>query len=158
MDKVDRLLAIEEIKQLKARYQRALDTGDWDVLEACLTEDFTVVEDILPEGLSPRDAVMDAIRMGFEAFAANGGWKHWVILPEIEITSETTATGVWTYLMENRGPSRYEDRYAKVDGAWRLQWTRVHAGARVDGVERPAAFTEAKERWEAAGGSVAVDD
>ena len=38
MDAVERLVAIEEIKSLKGRYQRALDAGRWDEFEGCLTE------------------------------------------------------------------------------------------------------------------------
>jgi SnoaL-like domain len=40
MDAVERLVATEEIKGLKGRYQRAVDAGRWDEFEECLTEDF----------------------------------------------------------------------------------------------------------------------
>lgn len=149
MDTVEQLLAIEEIKQLKARYQRALDTGDWDALEDCFTEDLAVVEDFLPDPITPRDAVLEAVKVGFEMFADSGGWKHWVTLPEIEITSDTTATGIWTYMMENRGPSWYEDRYRKDDGRWRIEWTHVHAGQPIEPGAREAKFAAAKAEWDA---------
>ena len=36
---VQRLLDIEAIKSLKARYFRCMDCKDWDGLEQCFTED-----------------------------------------------------------------------------------------------------------------------
>lgn len=126
MDPVERLVAIEDIKQLKARYQRALDFGHWEVFERCLTEDFSVYEDGLDMRIHGRDAVLESVRMGFDLFTERGGWKHWVILPEIEITSPTTATGIWTFAVADYGHCWYEDRYEKIDGEWRVQWTHVH--------------------------------
>ena len=52
-----------------------------------------------------------------------GGWKHHMILPDIEITSQTTARGTWTLTAFD---GWYEDRYAKEDGRWKVQWTHVH--------------------------------
>ena len=52
--------------------------------------------------------------------------------PEIELTSPTTATGIW-YLEDQvidakrnttlRGAAFYHDEYVKLDGAWKLQST-----------------------------------
>lgn len=39
MSDLERLVAIEEIKNLKARYFRAMDTGDWDVLQTVFATD-----------------------------------------------------------------------------------------------------------------------
>ncbi len=35
MNDVERLLAIEDIRQLKARYYRCMDTKDWRAFPAC---------------------------------------------------------------------------------------------------------------------------
>jgi hypothetical protein len=131
MDAVDRLVAIEDIKALKGRYQRALDLGRWDEFEQCLTEDFSVFEDGLPDRIHGREAVMAAVRLGFDMVAEGGGWKHWVILPDIEITSTTTATGTWTFAVPDYGHCWYEDRYAVEDGRWKVQWTHVHVSERL---------------------------
>ena len=141
MDPVERLVAIEEIKQLKARYQRALDMAQWDVFEQCLTEDFSVFEDGLDERIHGRDLVLQSVKMGFDLFQEQGGWKHWVILPEIDVTSPTTATGLWTFAVPGIGNCWYEDRYAVEDGRWKVQWTHVH-------LERPPVSPEGKERLE----------
>jgi hypothetical protein len=55
MDDLARLAAVEEIKKLKARYYRFLDTHDWDAFEMVFTEDAEMdvsVEDRVfwPEG------------------------------------------------------------------------------------------------------------
>jgi hypothetical protein len=39
MDALARLVEIEAIKQLKARYQRAVDTKDWALMGTVLAED-----------------------------------------------------------------------------------------------------------------------
>jgi hypothetical protein len=123
MNELDRLVAIEEIKRLKGRYQRAVDAGHWAEFEECLTEDFSVFEDGMSERTYGRDVVLEATREAFEIRQKQGGWKHHVILPDIEITSETTAEGTWTITAFD---GWYEDRYAKEDGRWKVQWTHVH--------------------------------
>ena len=42
MDGIERLQAIEDIKQLKARYFRCMDTKDWDGFAAVFTPDATM--------------------------------------------------------------------------------------------------------------------
>jgi hypothetical protein len=58
--------------------------------------------------------------------------SHTVHHPEIELTSSTTATGVWAlqdFVFNRRsnaqlhGAAFYDDRYAKVDGQWRISFT-----------------------------------
>lgn len=39
MDQVEKLLAIEEIKQCKARYWRAIDSKDFDLLRTVFADD-----------------------------------------------------------------------------------------------------------------------
>jgi SnoaL-like domain len=138
MNELDRLVAIEEIKRLKGRYQRALDAGRWPEFQECLTEDFSVFEDGMSERSHGRDVVLESTREAFEIRKRQGGWKHHVILPDIEITSETTAEGIWTITAFD---GWYEDRYAKEDGRWKIQWTHVHLS--------PAAIELLRERYAA---------
>ena len=42
MDQLQKLLDIEEIKNLKHRYFRAIDMADFDLLDSIFTEDITV--------------------------------------------------------------------------------------------------------------------
>ena len=41
MDNATKLLAIEEIKQLKSRYFRSMDTKDWEALRSIFCADAT---------------------------------------------------------------------------------------------------------------------
>lgn len=126
--------AVAEIKQVKARYFRAVDTKDWELLEAQLTDD--VVVDTTGSG--------GPVIMGSEAFIAflqltlsSAVTVHHGHSPEIEVTSPTTATGVWAmqdllvYPGEARvlGFGHYHETYESADGTWRiadLKLTRVH--------------------------------
>jgi hypothetical protein len=114
-----RLVETEEIKRLKGRYQRALDAGRWEEFASYLTEDFTVWESGYGAH-SGRELVVQRTRAGYEAF---GGWSHHAILPDIEITSETTAKGIWTF-----GDGFYEDEYVKENDQWKVKATRVNLG------------------------------
>ena len=53
MTDIERFLAIEEIKQLKARYFRYMDTKDWAGFAAIFAKDASV--DYTPPGGNPQD-------------------------------------------------------------------------------------------------------
>jgi hypothetical protein len=132
------LIAVEEIKALKARYFRCMDTKDWDGFG----DQFTV------------DAALDVsgeMRASNDANSENGGFVrgrsaivafvrgaigpvttvHHGHMPEIEILSPTTATGVWAMEDKLRWPEgspirslhgygHYHETYEKADGRWRI--------------------------------------
>lgn len=126
--------AVADIKQVKARYFRAVDTKDWELLKAQLTDE--VVVDTTGSG--------GPVFVGSEAFIAflqltlsPAVTVHHGHSPEIEVTSPTTATGVWAmqdlliYPGESRvlGFGHYHETYESEDGPWRiasLKLTRVH--------------------------------
>jgi len=145
MDSIERLLAIEEIKQLKARYFRHLDMRDWDAMAQVFCRDcvFDCSEGLgcLPVGgtwqgvIGPvvrgRDAIMDWIRDAFSAAtSAHHGHCH-----EITIDSTTEAHGVIAMEDYIRGLDRvtevlhaaghYHERYRFEDGAWRIAETKL---------------------------------
>ena len=120
MDDLARLVEAEEIKRLKGRYSRAVDFGLWEEFASYLTEDFAFSDPIYGE-FRGRDLIVERTRAAYEAMG--GGWQHHPILPDIEITSATSATGVWTF-----GTGRYEDEYVKIDGSWKLKTSRVVHG------------------------------
>ena len=126
MTTAERLLAIEEIKQLKARYFRNLDTKDWDGFQAVFAPDAVLdcrhamysrdpatgaaifAGKVLPES----EAVVEArltrgaanIRAEVEASVENIITVHHGHMPEIEIISPTTARAVWAMEDVLRGP------------------------------------------------------
>ena len=91
---VEGLYEIEAIKQLKARYCRYLDTKDWRAWRDIFADDF----------LSDTSESGGDVIAGADSFVAytrghigkaSQPTVHQVHAPEIELTSDTTATGVW---------------------------------------------------------------
>jgi hypothetical protein len=121
---------LEAIKRLKYRYLRCLDQKRWDELETCFSEDATSAYSGGKFSFDGRDAIMDFLRksMGADSFLSS----HTVHHPEIELTSDTTATGIWALhdvVIETRanivirGAAFYRDEYVKVDGEWKISST-----------------------------------
>jgi SnoaL-like domain len=125
---------VEAIKQLKARYFRFLDTKDWAAFRLLFTEDVTVDTSASGGGI-----VEGADR--FVAFLqhtlADAVTVHHGHMPEIELTSASTATGIWalqdTIVWPDgtrlEGYGHYHEAYEAVDGQWRigsLVLTRLH--------------------------------
>ena len=87
------LYEIDAIQRLKHRYLRCLDQKLWDELETCFTEDATCAYGDGKYSFQGRAAIIDFLRtaMGAPSFLSS----HRVHHPEIELTSATTATGIW---------------------------------------------------------------
>src|SRR6201996_5323417 len=126
------LLAIESIKQLKARYCRCLDTKDWDAWRTVFADDF--VSDTSEAG--------GKLIAGADEFVAftrrcigrpTQATAHQVHAPEIELTSATTARGVWALQDVVRfGPGRtlmgyghYHETYEKLEGQWLIKSSKL---------------------------------
>ena len=120
---------IEAIKQLKARYFRCMDTKAWDELREVFAEDVHV--DMEAEGggvQDSRDEFLTMLRANIEDVST----VHHGHMPEITLTSPTTATGVWA--MEDKlwwpdgapikhlhGYGHYHETYTRTDAGWRIQ-------------------------------------
>ena len=89
MDEVQKLVEIEKIKRVKARYMRCLDTKDWEGMASCFTEDATSSYGDGAYSFEGRDAVMKFLRdsMSSARFIS----KHQVHTPEIDIHTEQQA-------------------------------------------------------------------
>lgn len=123
------LQAIEEIKQLKYRYVRALDTADIETLVACFTEtaDVRFEGGIYTVAHTGREAIATMVRTSFHSKAASAHQLHH---PTIEVLSETTARGQWSlqdvfHDLNMRlivsGAAEYIDDYVReADGQWRI--------------------------------------
>jgi hypothetical protein len=140
MDTVEKLNAIEEIKQLKARYFRCMDMKDWAGLEAVFAPD--LVADFRDSTGSRNESLLTH---GAEPYVRNLApilehitTTHHGHMPEIDIVSDTTATGIWA--MEDllwvqdgapvpyktlRGFGHYHETYEKLDGAWKIRTVRL---------------------------------
>jgi hypothetical protein len=122
---------IEAIKQLKARYFRLMDTKEWETMRREVFADDVVVDTSssgggVIAGAAPfvaflREAIGDVVTV------------HHGHMPEIEIMSATTASGIWAMEdmlrwpngMEMHGYGHYHETYEKVDGAWRIKSTTL---------------------------------
>ncbi len=126
---------IEAIKQLKARYFRTMDTKDWAGMRQVFTDD--VVMDTTESGggiVTGADDFVSFLQATLDAAVT----VHHGHMPEIELTSPTTARGVWalqdfiiwpdgTRLV---GAGHYHETYSKdASGEWRIAsstLTRLH--------------------------------
>ncbi|MEV6655063.1 nuclear transport factor 2 family protein [Streptomyces sp. NPDC051219] len=127
VDDLSRLLAIEEIKQLKARYFRYLDQHRWEDYRSLFTDDLVLDIPKTPEPRRDRDQFVDGARANLD-----GGLSiHHGHTPEITILDDTTAEGIWA--MEDfvapdpasgrspfAGAGYYVEEYRKVDGSWKI--------------------------------------
>lgn len=125
-----RLEAVEEIRNLKARYFRLLDTKQWDALAEVFAPDLQVLS---PEGevwLEGGPAFAASLRTSLERAVS----QHQGFTAEIEILDADTARGVWAMqdviAWEDRHPregwrsmvgrGHYHETYRRIDGRWRI--------------------------------------
>lgn len=121
---------IEAIKQLKARYFRTMDTKDWRSMRLVFTDDAVI--DTVDSG-GPVISGADAFMAYLEPTLTGVVTVHHGHMPEIDITSEVSATGIWA--MEDllqfpdgtsmRGYGHYHETYRKEDGAWRIASSKL---------------------------------
>jgi hypothetical protein len=150
VDDLHRLLAMEDIRQLKARYYRCMDTKDWDGLAAVFApeavfdlREVNSVRHPLTGEWSPPYGGEDAVHRGHAAVVSmirNAVTKlitiHHGHMAEIEITGETTARAIWAMEdviynapgephMHMHGYGHYHDTYVKRPEGWRIATTRI---------------------------------
>jgi SnoaL-like domain len=141
---LEKLLAIEEIKQLKARYFRCVDTKDWVGFKAVFTPDalFDISQDVPGCILVGPEKIAAAVSVPLTGCVS----VHHGHCPEIAITSDTTASGIWAmedilrWGEDSASPSQtlhgyghYIETYEKIRGRWciktmKLQRLRVDIG------------------------------
>ncbi|MEE9285019.1 MAG: nuclear transport factor 2 family protein [Dehalococcoidia bacterium] len=120
---------LEAIKQLKARYFRFLDAKEWERFGAVFSDDAVILP---PDGDAPvargRQEIVARVRGVVEGAVT----VHHGHMPEIQFTSDTTATGVWSMfdLVDYgdrgwRGYGHYEEEYVKEAGAWKIRSFRL---------------------------------
>lgn len=128
------LVAIEEIRQLKYRYFRALDMKDWELFGDCLAEDV-----VARYGTQAMDKPLhyDNRADVVEFMAGNLGTGiitiHVANHPEISVDGDR-ATGSWCFedtvivpefKVQIRGGGYYLDEYRRdADGKWRISGTK----------------------------------
>src|SRR5437868_877630 len=96
---------IEAIKQLKARYFRTMDTKDWNGMRAVFADD--VVVDTTSSGGGVVIGADDFL-VFLRNMIGDVATVHHGHMPEIELTSPTSATGVWSMEDMLRWPNGLE--------------------------------------------------
>ncbi len=127
------LHALEKLRRLKAEYCLRVDGKQWKAFADLFTDDATLILDTavsvggspperLPE-MRGRGAILAFVRDSLRDALT----IHQCIMPLIDLTSPTTARGIWT--MEDivempgfrlHGHGRYVETYAAADGIWRI--------------------------------------
>ena len=145
MTTADTLWEIEQIKQLKARYFRLLDTKQWAAWRDLFTDDFHQYRD---SPTTPGEK--ELAHTSADAWVADIIQRHTLSttthhghMPEIELTGPDTATGIWAMFdwvdnaSRNRaiqGYGHYFEEYRKgADGRWRISSMWL-SRLRVDGL------------------------
>jgi hypothetical protein len=145
VDALEALLSIEEIRSLKARYCRFLDTKDWLGFASLFARD--AVMDV-PEdtGLPPIHGVEAILAQVLHA-VDHAATSHQVHSPEITLHGRDEASGVWA--MQDRvvwspgnspvpgtasisGFGQYHERYRREGAEWKitaLRLSRFHVDA-----------------------------
>jgi uncharacterized protein (TIGR02246 family) len=124
------LEVIEELKQLKARYFRYLDTKDWAAWATVFTEDAVLEHPAnRVEAVAGRDAIVELV----SASLGDAVTIHHGHMPEIEVLGPDTARGVWAMydrlifpvtdgVEHYEGYGHYLEQYVRGDdGRWRIR-------------------------------------
>jgi hypothetical protein len=136
MTPTEKLLAIEEIRLVKAKYFRFLDSHDWAAFRTLFTDDAVFALPKPPVADNAADFFKDADEIrGADAFVAWASGRlegvhsaHMGYMPEIEILSATEAKALWGMEDILRSPGRtihghgyYREHYACQAGVWRIR-------------------------------------
>lgn len=138
---IDQMNDLEAIRQVKARYFRLMDTQQWKEWESCFTADISAFYAGVPRarpdlpldvGCEGRTTLVE----GISKLMTGAQSIHQGFMPELELTSATTARGIWAmfdFVMlptcHFKGWGHYHEDYVKEGGAWKLKkirLTRLH--------------------------------
>lgn len=120
--------AVEEIRQLKARYFRYMDLKRWEDWRELFTEDLHAEAD--GKEFDDRDSFVNLVA---QLLANDVVTTHHGHMPEIQLTSWDEAHGIWA--LEDRlafpgtpnpgihGAGHYHEKYRRVDGHWKIAET-----------------------------------
>ena len=145
MDQCERLAAIEEIKQLKAKYWRGVDSADGALVRSILAEDCVLdYMGCCTDPMTGKDHMpeMNMVMHGRESCQTGNLEEPRVVTVhqghqcEIEVTGPATAEGIWYFtdrffmppgapFSRLTGYGHYHETYAKEGGGWKLKTTRI---------------------------------
>ena len=129
---LQQLSDFEDIRTLKHRYFRCIDTASAKELAALFTDNVTV-EYRGGDYVVRLKGLANMLEFLANSFNSDAVAMHHGHMPEITLTGPDTAEGIW-YLedvfinLENRtrtfGSAIYRDRYRRVNGTWKIEDTQ----------------------------------
>jgi hypothetical protein len=146
-DRIQELLDIEAIKQLKARYFRFLDTKEFGKMRPLFTEDASLYFDDDAQffgGAPGGKATPEGVISRLTEYLGPAQSVHHGHMPEIEVLGDGKARGIWAmvdYVEFRSEPHRqgiegyghYHEEYRKEDGVWKISSMRL-TRLRIDGL------------------------
>lgn len=140
MQTLEDLIAVEEIKKLKATYLYTLDTKDWAGYAATFTEDadidFSSHADLVTQNASASGELAEGTGLytgGAELVAtlevalADVVSAHHCHDPQITLTGPDSATGIWAMVDRLQtaeelfvGYGHYHEEYVRTADGWRI--------------------------------------
>lgn len=146
MDILEELAAIEAIKQCKARYWRAIDSKDFDLLETVMADHVPFdtslstwdpvkgQHPLLPAKTEPSRSLAEVSRNARKIMGEGVQSAHMGHIPEVSIESDRTARAYFPF--EDRvlfngfaafdGYGYYDDRFEKIDGHWLIVSSKIY--------------------------------
>ena len=145
MNEVERLTAIDEIKQIKARYFRGVDTGDAELVRGILADDCVLdYMGCCTDPATGRDFLpaMNIVMRGSASWSSAGLSSAGIVSAhhghncEITLTSDRSASAIWSMtdhlFMPTGAPfsvmtgyGYYHETYEKTGGAWKVKTLRI---------------------------------
>lgn len=141
---IRRLVAIEEIRTLQARYMRFADMKDWAALAELFTHDGEFVTHGVDGSVMAHMRGRAEIKSAIDAAIGSAQPIHHLFSHEIDVDLPSQATAIWAMadLIINdsagdapraadgvlpqfatmRGYGHYHVRYVPVDGAWKIAY------------------------------------
>ncbi len=145
MNEVEQLKAIEEIKVVKARYFRGVDTSDAELVRGILADDCVLdYMGCCTDPATGRDYLpaMNVVMRGKASWSSEGLAASGIVSThhghncEVTLTSDTTASAIWS--MTDRlfmpagapmsvmiGHGYYHETYEKNGGSWKIKSLRI---------------------------------
>ncbi len=146
MNDIERIAAIQAIKQLKARYFRAADTKDMPLMATVLAQDceldfagackdpvtgIDLLPDVTEGAIRSRDEAIEKFSHGEGVVTVHHGHTC-----EIELQGPDRASAIWAmtdhlYFSPESpvemltGHGHYYETYARIDGTWRIKTLRL---------------------------------
>ena len=125
-ERITRLEDIEALRNLQARYQRCLDTRDFDGLSECLAPDAVSSYDDGSMSYEGREEVVGFLR---SVMTLDMPSAHLIHGGEVDVTDAAHAHAKWyledhllhkKFLVKLHGAAIYDVDYVKTDGLWQI--------------------------------------